>query len=424
MQRYSGFFLFFIALLSALSGVFVYPKFLGDAWRPWRLGLDLVGGSHLVYAVDLSRVASGDQDSVLNGLRDVIERRVNLFGVSEPQVFVAKSGDESQLIVELAGEQDISKAIAQIGDVPLLDFREAEGEGTSTIFAQTNLTGQYVKGAQLAFDPTTQSPQVSISFTDEGAKIFEEITAKLAPPNPDPQCNVKGGTLGVFLDNVLIEAPSVCDKISGGTAVITGKFTIDQARQLVGRFNAGALPAPITLIDQLTVSPTLGIDSFRKAIVAGVVGTLLVMVFMIGYYGMFGIFAAVALCMYIALTLGVFKIVPITLTLAGLAGFILTIGMAVDANILIFERIREELKKGISRTAAIQEGFRRAWPSIRDSNTSTIITAVILYFFTSSFVRGFALTLLFGVLVSMFSAITTTRLLLKAFVREKIESRK
>lgn len=419
MRKYSGFPLFLIVLLSAASGVFIYPKFFGASWRSWRLGLDLVGGSHLVYAVDLSRVVSGDRDSVLNGLRDVIERRVNLFGVSEPQVFVAKSGTESQLIVELAGVQNVKDAIAQIGTTPLLDFREIQGEGTSTVFVPTALTGQYVKSAQLAFDPTTQAPQVSISFTDQGAKIFEQITAKLAPPNPDPQCVNKGKPLGVFLDNELIEAPAVCDKISGGSAVITGKFTINQARQLVERFNAGALPAPITLINQLTVSPTLGIDSFRKAIVAGVVGTVLVIIFMIGYYGMFGVFAAAALCMYIALTLGVFKIIPITLTLAGLAGFILTIGMAVDANILIFERIKEESKKGVSRTAAIREGFRRAWPSIRDSNTSTIITSVILYFFTSSFVRGFALTLLFGVLVSMFSAITTTRLLLKAFVKDK-----
>ncbi len=421
MRKRSGLFLFLIVLASVAAGVFVYPKFLGAKWRPWRLGLDLVGGSHLVYSVDLSRVAGGDRDSVVNGLRDVIERRVNLFGVSEPQVFTAKSGNESQLVVELAGVQNVKDAIAEIGTTPLLDFRELQGEGTSTVFVPTKLTGQYVKGAQLNFDSTTQAPQVSIAFTDAGSKIFEDLTARLAPPNPDPQCVNKGKTLGVFLDNQLVEAPAVCDKISGGNAVITGKFTIEQARLLVERFNAGALPAPITLIDQLTVSPTLGADSFRKAIVAGVVGTLLVIIFMIGYYGLFGVFAAVALCMYIALTLGVFKLVPITLTLAGLAGFILTIGMAVDANILIFERIKEELKKGISGTAAIQEGFRRAWPSIRDSNTSTIITAVILYFFTSSFVRGFALTLLFGVLVSMFSAITTTRLLLRVFVKDSVK---
>jgi preprotein translocase subunit SecD len=183
----------------------------------------------------------------------------------------------------------------------------------------------------------------------------------------------------------------------------------------VQRFNAGALPAPITLVDQLTIDPALGSNSLTKAIVAGAVGTALVMAFMLVYYGVFGIFASLALIIYILLTLSVFKLVPVTLTLAGLAGFIITIGMAVDANILIFERVKEELKRGMSRAAAIHEGFRRAWPSIRDSNTSSILTAVILYFFTSSFVKGFALTLLLGVVVSMFSAITTTRLFLIAF---------
>ena len=225
--------------------------------------------------------------------------------------------------------------------------------------------------------------------------------------------------IAIFLDNSLIEAPIVQQKISGGQAVITGKFTIPEAKTLVGRFNAGALPAPITLISQQTISPTLGTDSLKKAAIAGALGTVLVMLFMLAYYRFFGIFACMALLIYILLTLGIFKLIPITLSLAGLAGFILTIGMAVDANILIFERVKEEIKRGLSRTAAIEEGFRRAWPSIRDSNTSTIITAIILYYFTSSFVKGFALTLLIGVLVSMFSAITTTRLLLKVLTKNK-----
>lgn len=407
MRRSSALFLFIIVAVAVLAGFFVYPKWFGAASRPWRLGLDLVGGSHLVYQVDLSQVAEKDRGSVLGGLRDVIERRVNLFGVSEPQVFIAQAGGKSQLVVELAGVQNIRDAIQQIGETPLLDFREVGEQGTSTVFYPTSLTGRYIIGAQLAFDQTTQKPEVAISFNDEGAKIFEELTGR----------NV-GKLLAIFLDNNLIEAPVVKQKISGGQAVITGKFTVEQAKQLVERFNAGALPAPITLIDQLTVSSTLGIGSLRKAAVAGAVGTLLIMIFMVGYYRRFGVFSALALIIYILLTLGVFKLIPITLTLAGLAGFIITIGMAVDANILIFERVKEEERKGLSQSAAIQEGFRRAWPSIRDSNTSTIITAVILYFFTSSFVKGFALTLLIGVLVSMFSAITTTRLFLKTFARD------
>lgn len=408
MQRHTAFYLGLIVLLAVLAGVFVYPHGWGGKLRPWKLGLDLVGGSHLVYEVDMSKIGAGDRDSVLNGIRDVIERRVNLYGVSEPQVFIAKAGDKSELIVELAGIKNISEAIAQIGETPFLEFREAVEVGTSTGFIATDLTGRYVTGAQLIFDQVTSKPQISISFNDEGAKIFEELTGR----------NI-GKPLAIFLDGEPISIPVVQSKISGGQAQITGTFTLDEAKQLVERFNAGALPAPITLVNQQTVSPSLGANSLNKALFAGLIGTVLVMLFMIIYYRTLGIFASIALLIYIALTLAVFKLVPITLTLAGLAGFILTIGMAVDANVLVFERYKEEIKKGLSRAAALSEGFKHAWPSIRDSNTSTIITAIILYFFTSSFIKGFALTLLIGVLVSMFSAITTTRLLLRTFLKDR-----
>ena len=408
MRRHSGLLLALIIGLAVLAGFFVYPRGPVGDWRPWRLGLDLVGGSHLVYEVDLSEVPAGDRESVLNGLRDVIERRVNLFGVSEPQVYLASTGDRSELIVELAGIRDVDEAISEIGETPFLDFREMEETGTSTaIFTNTELTGRYITGARLGFTQTIQEPQVELSFNEEGGRIFEQLTEK----------NV-GKRLAIFLDNEIISAPVVQQKISGGQAVITG-VTLDEAKEMVKRFNAGALPAPIRLIDQLTVSPSLGTDSMEKGIVAGIAGTLLVILFMIVYYRGLGVFASIALVMYVAFTLAVFKLIPITLTLAGLAGFILTIGMAVDANILIFERVNEERRKGLGGSAALAEGFRRAWPSIRDSNTSTIITAVILYFFTASFVKGFALTLLVGVLVSMFSAITTTRLLLNAFLKHK-----
>ncbi len=409
MKKHPAFILLLIVVTAIAAGFFVYPKYWGQKFRPWRLGLDLVGGSHLVYQVDLSKVAAGDHDSVLNGLRDVIERRINIFGVSEPQIFVAQSAQSANLVVELAGVKDISEAIRQIGETPFLDFRDVEQNGSTTAFTQTNLTGRYITGAQLEFNSQTQAPQVAISFNSEGAGIFEQMTG----------ANV-GKPIAIFLDNTLIEAPVVQQRISGGQAVITGKFTVDEAKKLVERFNAGALPAPITLISQQTISPTLGTDSLKKAAIAGILGTILVMLFMLAYYRFFGIFAGMSLLIYILLTLGIFKLIPITLSLAGLAGFILTIGMAVDANILIFERVKEEIKKGLSRTTAIEEGFRRAWPSIRDSNTSTIITAIILYYFTSSFVKGFALTLLIGVVVSMFSAITTTRLFLKVFVKNPI----
>jgi preprotein translocase subunit SecD len=412
MRKHPGIYLSLIVALAILAGAFVYPGNSVSNWRPWTLGLDLVGGSHLVYEVDLSAVDAASQSSVLSGLREVIERRVNLFGVSEPQVYIATAGERSELIVELAGIKDVNEAIKVIGETPLLQFAEVEEvqQGTSTVQQPvfTNLTGQYVVGAELAFDRTTQQPHVNLKFNDEGAKIFEQITEK----------NV-GKPLAVYLDGALVTAPIVQTKITGGEAQITGKFTIQEARDMVQRFNAGALPAPIHLIDQLTVSPTLGTQSLQKGVFAGGIGTGLVALFMMAYYGFLGIFAAAALVIYIALTLGLFKLIPITMTLAGLAGFIITIGMAVDANILIFERTKEEMKRGLSRTAAIHEGFLRAWPSIRDSNLTTILSAIILYFFTSSFVQGFALTLFIGTLVSMFSAITTTRLLLMVFVKDR-----
>jgi preprotein translocase subunit SecD len=419
MRRHPGLFLSLIVILAIIAGIFVYPKGVGEKVEPWKLGLDLVGGSHLVYQIDLSNVSSTDQASVVSGLRDVIEKRVNLFGVGEPNIYTSQSGNQAQLFVDLAGISNVSDAINEIGTTPLLQFETVvQGAGStgsstllsaqsSTQYIPTDLTGQYITGAQLTFEQTTNAPQVSISFNSQGATLFQQITA----------ANV-GKPLAIFLDGQLIEAPTVEQAISGGQAVISGGFTVATAQQLVQRFNAGALPAPITLVSQQTISPTLGSNSLKQLIIAGIIGTLLVMLFMIFYYRLLGIFAALALIIYIALTLGVFKLISVTLSLAGLAGFILTIGMAVDANVLIFERVKEELKRGLPKSSAIEEGFRRAWPSIRDSNSSTIITAIILYFFTSSFVQGFALTLGIGTIVSLFSAITTTRLFLRFFLKD------
>ena len=405
-----------IIFLAVAAGFFVYPNFPQGfdflAKRlPWRLGLDLVGGAHLVYEVDMNEVASVDRDSVMSGLRDMIEKRINLFGVSEPQVVSAKEGDSYRLIIELAGVKDIKEAINQIGSTPLLEFYEQIEMGTSTQLSPTNLTGRYLKGAQLDFDQTTGFPSISLQFNDEGAKIFEDITAR----------NV-GKSLCTVIDRQLMEekdCATVQGKISGGQAQITGRFTTEEAKRIVSRFNAGALPAPIKLVSQELVGASLGQESLKKAIYAGIAGTIIIMIFMLVYYRSLGFFASLALLIYTVLTLAVFKIIPsMTMSLSGIAGFILSIGMAVDANILIFERTREEIRRGLSRIAAIEEGFKRAWPSIRDSNVSTIITSVILYYFTTSFVKGFALALGIGVIMSMFSAITVTRILMRAFIRK------
>ncbi|MDP3052608.1 MAG: protein translocase subunit SecD [bacterium] len=421
----------FIILLAIVAGFFdyqpVWSKVVSKIHLPpvfsrdWRLGLDLVGGSILTYNIDLAQVAATDRDSVVNGLRDVIEKRVNLFGVSEPQIYIAKAGADQRLIVELAGIKDINQAIKMIGETPLLDFREVEiqpvaatatstgqfaGEDSNYKFIPTTLTGRYVKSAQVNFD-NLGKPVVDITFTDEGAKIFEDLTGR----------NI-GKPLAIFLDNQPIEMPTVKEKISGGKAQISGNFTPDSARKLVERFNAGALPAPIKLLSQQTIGASLGFDSLNKTILSGLIGFILVILLMIGFYRGLGLVSSLALIIYAVLTLGIFKVIPVTLTLAGIAGFILSIGMAVDANVLIFARMKEELKKGLSKRAAVEEGFRRAWPSIRDSNITTIIIAVILFYFTTSFVKGFALTLFIGVLMSMFSAITVTKSLLEIFVKE------
>ncbi len=421
-RKKSKLLLAFVICLSLIAIIFVYDPLWGKIsnWRKWKLGLDLAGGSLLTYEIDLSQVNPRDQDSVVKGLRDVIERRVNLFGVSEPKVYSETSGSKSRLVVELAGIKDVGEAIKQIGETPFLDFREILEEGTSTVkFIPTALNGRYVNSAQLGRDQTTYAIEIDFSFNGDGAKLFQDITKR----------NI-GKPLCLFLDNQPIipdsvqdSCPTVQSEISGGKARITGSFTLARAQEIVKRFNAGALPAPINLINQQTINADFGRDALKTAIIAGAIGTLIVMIFMILYYRALGIYASLALLMYIALTLGMFKIIPITLSLSGIAGFILSIGMAVDANILVFERTKEELRKGLSREAAIEEGFRRAWTSIRDSNVSTMITSAILYYFTSSFVRGFALSLFIGVVLSMFSAITITRTLLRVSNKDKNNKR-
>ena len=353
----------------------------------------------MVYRADISLVSSAEASEAMAGVRDVIERRVNLFGVSEPVVQTENVGGERRLIVELAGVFDIKEAIKAIGETPYLEFRELKGEG----FVATNLTGRYLKRASLSFEQNLGEPQIFLEFNDEGAEIFERITEK----------NV-GSPVAIFLDGAPISAPVVQERISGGQAQITGRFTLEEAKQLVRRFNAGALPVPITLLSQESVGASLGKDALIKSLRAAIYGTLAVMLFMILWYRLPGVISVLALGVYGAITLLLFKLIPVTLSSAGIAGFILSVGMAVDANILIFERMKEELRSGRSLDTAMAEGFRRAWTSIRDSNVSSLITAAILYYFGTSLVRGFALTLGLGILVSMFSAITASRYFLRS----------
>lgn len=406
---------------------FTIPQFVKF---PFKLGLDLAGGTRLVYLADVSAVTAQDASSAMSGLKDVIERRVNLFGVSEPAIEVERSTSEWRLIVELAGIKDISQAIKLIGETPYLEFKEPKDDSETQkilkeqkagnknylsidpYFQSTNLSGKYIKSAKIEFDRTTYQPTVSVQFNGDGAKIFEDLTTR----NVTKQ-------LGIYLDGLPISAPVVREPITGGSAVISGKFTLDEAKKLAERLNAGALPVPIKLISQDSVGASLGQNSLDNSIKAGFLGFFAVVIFMILYYRLAGFVAIGALLIYTALVLAVFKLVPITLTLAGVAGFILSIGMAVDANILIFERMKEEVRAGKKLSLAIDSGFARAWPSIRDSNISTLITTTVLYYFTTSIVKGFALTLGIGVIVSMFSAIFVTRLFLKLFPVNLLENR-
>ena len=388
---------------------------------PFRLGLDLSGGSHLVYQADVSSIPASEVDDSMASVRDVIERRINTFGVSEPVVQVQNGGfgatNTHQLSIELPGVTDITQAIALIGQTPLLEFKVqsdapqqittgADGKATVNIsnsFVSTGLNGQYLQRAQLIFAQGTNEPTVSLQFNAEGTKRFAQITKD----------NV-GKVVAIYLDGQVISAPVVREPITDGTAVISGSFTPEEARALVSSLNSGALPVPISLISTETVGATLGAQAAHAGILAALIGFIIVGLFLILWYRIPGIVAVIALALYTVITLTLYKLIPVTLSAAGIAGFIISIGMAVDANILIFERAREERRRGRSVSDSFSVGFERAWTSIRDANISSIIIAFILFFFGSSLIKGFALTFGLGVIISLLSAITITRLWLRA----------
>ncbi|HCC59896.1 MAG: protein-export membrane protein SecD [Candidatus Staskawiczbacteria bacterium RIFOXYC1_FULL_37_43] len=460
-----------VLILAVLAGIFSYPNYVNKAidylnskagwtlWhfpeKPYILGLDLQGGVQLIYQADLSSVE--DKSGAMAGLRDVIERRVNMFGVSEPVVQIQ---GQDRLLVELPGVTDVKQAIDMIGQTPYLEFDEErtaeeaqqiidkmkevqavqdEGGDITSIenwelalqnpyYKPTELTGKYLTKANVIFDPTTYKPQIELRFNDEGAKIFEQITER----------NVNK-SLAIFLDGASIidtngdgkidvndlYAPNVQEKISGGKAVITGDMSTQKANEIARRLNSGALPVKIgSPISQETVGPTLGYASLQKSLLAGIFGLLAVVVFMVLIYRLPGLLASFALIIYVAIVLSLFKLIPVTLTLAGIGGFILSIGMAVDANILIFARMKEEIKAGKGLSQAIDEGFRRAWSSIRDSNFNSLIVCAILFFVATSFIKGFAFTLALGIIISLFSAIFITRIFLQVFVGKWTEKAK
>lgn len=537
-----------VVLLAIFAGFLAYPKAVAKVPPLYNtlnklkinLGLDLQGGIHLEYKADVSQIESGKVGEAMDAVQDVIERRVNAFGVSEPLVYTTKSGGEHRLVVELAGVKDIDQAKEMIKATPLLEFKEQEeseveeipqealdklnevaknkaqdilkralagedfailakensedpgskdnggeydfvqkgsfvpeyedvifnkglgdreiypelvetdygwhvikkievkGDGDDQEFKSshilitkktqpqpqinwvaTGLGGKNLKNASVEFQSQGLSePQVALKFDSEGGELFSEITKR----NLQKQ-------VAIFLDGEVISAPTVQSEITNGEAVITGNFTIEEAKDLVKRLNEGALPVPISLISQQSVEASLGEASLQTSVKAGAIGLLVVMFFMLIYYRYLGLVASIALLIYTALMISIFKLSPltpwgITFTLSGIAGFVLSIGMAVDANVLIFERTKEEIKNGRSVSSAVDEGFRRAWPSIRDGNYSTILTSLILIWVGTGFVKGFAIILVIGVLVSMFTAIVLVKTILKFTLGQWAENKR
>lgn len=439
-----------VLAIGAAIAWFVYGNATNpNATYPFKLGLDLAGGSHLVYEADVSNIDPTEVGDLMSVLREVIERRVNTFGVSEPVVYVEEGSFVTEetvqrLVVELPGVTDVAEAVNEIGRTPLLEFKlvdqealaiqqtiesvqqqqlqNASGTGQAVIgnvrvngvtstepYLDTGLTGRYFEQAEPMLPQNSQgggftvSPYLTITFNNEGAELFEQITRD----------NV-GEQLAIFLDGELLSAPTINEAISGGTAVITGNFTTDEVRALAQNLNFGALPVPIELASTQTVGATLGAQVLEHGVFAGVIGFTLVMLFMALWYRVPGLIAMIALLFYVVVMLALFQFVPVVLTAAGLAGFVLSLGMAVDANVLVFERMKEEYRAGKDSRTAAADGFARAWSAIRDGNVTSILSAIILFWFGTSIVKGFALVFGLGVIVSMLTALTVTRTLLIA----------
>lgn len=412
-----------LLILLAGLGFFQFNSSKEGAKFPFKYGLDLVGGTELIYHADVSQIAAGDVNDAMNTLRDVIERRINVFGVSEPLIQVESAGlatgnTDHRLIVELPGVTNIDQAVALIGQTPLLEFRlerpdardktkENGGITASTtideLFASTGITGSLLQRASIQFNSNSKDVAIILQFNAEGKELFAKVTRE----------NV-GKVLAIILDGQILQTPVIREAITDGTAQVSGSFTPEQATEVVRQLNYGALPLPISLVSTETVGASLGDAALHAGVKAGVWGFALLALFMILWYRLPGFVATIALVLYVLASLALFRMIPVTLTAAGLAGFILSIGMAVDANVLIFERMKEELRSGKKLEEAMHEGFHRAWLSIRDSNISSIITAIVLFWLGTAAVKGFALTLGVGVLVSMFTAITASRTLLFA----------
>lgn len=389
-----------------------------------KQGLDLKGGTQIVLEAQVQDVPESERAAALESAKAVIARRIDLYGISESVVQTAKNNQAYRLIVELPGVTDVNEARALIGQTAKLEFWEMpqdqlpagpESQQPQQQPRPTDLTGQDLQKAAVEFDQQTGEPVVSLVFTDVGREKFAEITKR----------NV-GQRVGIYLDGVPLTVPVVQVPITDGRAIISGNMEVKEAKQLAISLNAGALPVGMTVVKETNIGATLGKESIAASVRAGLVGLLAVAAFMIIVYRRLGILADIALVIYGLITMAIYKLFPITLTLPGVAGFLLSIGMATDANILIFERLKEESARGLPLRAAVELGFGRAWDSIKDANVTTLLVAFILYnpfewqlLNTSGMVRGFALTLTIGILISMFTGIVVSRTLIRMFYIEE-----
>lgn len=400
-----------VLVIAAAAFVVVLPKGpdLFKKETKVRLGLDLQGGVQLMYKIDLSksdRVATEVQTETI----DLIRRRVDDLGVSEPQIQGTKIGQDYGILVELPGIKDIEQAKSLIGKTAQLKFYEV---GANNEPIETDLTGSDVTKAQAGTDSNQSgfsavSPVIYLEFSQDGAKKFKEITKR----------NI-GKPIITMLDDKIVNSATVQTEIDGGKAQIQGIKTLKEAKETAQMINEGALPAPISLIQENEIGASLGRDAIEKSLIAGMIGLILVAIFMIVYYRGLGLVAVAGLAIYTAIIIALFKLIPVTMTLSGIAGFIFSIGAAVDANILVFERFKEEKRKNQTAQQALENGFSRSWPSIRDSNIASLITAGILFYISSGIVKGFAVTLALGIFVSLFTAIFVTRTILRFFIKNK-----
>ncbi len=370
--------------------------------KNFSLGLDLAGGTKITYSVDTSEVPKEEISDRITSLKAVIERRINSLGVKEPLVYTESSSlltgldRKFRLVVELPGVTDAREAIDEIGDTPFLEFKKLNR--TTNEYDDIGINGGHVKGASFAFQQgasgnLTNSPIVSLRFNGEGEDLFRDFTGE----------NV-GEVLGIFLDGYMISNPVIRERIPGGVTQISGNFTIESAKSLAGNLNVGALPLPIKIEETQSVSPTLGEETLSKSVKAALISFVLIILLISIVYKFYGFIAFIGMLTYISIMLALWKLIPVTLTAAGLAGFVMSIGFAVDSNILIYERIRDEIRDGKSIFEALENGFKKAWVAVRDGNVSSLIIALLLFWFGTSVVKGFAFVFALGIIVSMFSS--------------------